>query len=243
MPYRRTRRYRRRRRLYRPMGLRRYRRRRPALRSVAVRRPVVPLGSLAPATAVVKMKTSILKHFNTANLQSMTMNMNCANLPFDGSGNQGRGYDQWCTLYQRVIVTSFKLIVRATCLRNTAGGTAEQPDAIVGLLVAGALPSDTEWGRISEFPNSTSRLLPARTQEVVRFSLSGSTKGIYGVSVLDVGDFSTEAQASGTQLPTKIVQGAVYCDIMSTAGTCDTRAHVQIIQVCKFFDPRSPVAS
>lgn len=245
MPYiRRRRRYAVRRRRYGRSRYSRYKRtgysKRP--RIVSIRRPVAALGSLAPARSTVTLNTCSVAHATGINTHTYSYHVNSANKPCL-TDKQGRGYDQWAALYNQVMVISFKVSVKAVCLRNTGGGTAEDADVIWMVMTAGALPPDADYTRVAELPMSKTRYIPARTWEVVSMSMSSTTAKMFGTRTLDPSDYACATATAAGPEPNKIVYCRIGVSCADTSVATNTRFMSEVSQTMVFFDPKAPAVS
>lgn len=247
MPYlrRRRRRYVPRRRRYGRSRYSRYKRagysQRP--RIVSIRRPVASLGSLAPARSSVTLNYCGVGNVTGTATTFFTFHLNSANKPATAVDKQARGFDQWVTLYRHVMVTSFRISLKAVCLRNTGGGTNEDADVIFMVMSPGTTVPDADYTRVAELPYSKTRYIPARTWQVVHMSMGGSTAKIYGVKELDPSDFAAVASTSSGADPTKVVYCRVGVSCADLTVAARTRFMVEISQTMTFFDPKAPAVS
>lgn len=216
---------------------RRYRRS-AGLRSVPVRRPIASLGALAPSATVLTLSTVATFHSASATMFNYRILGNNPNKPFAASNAQPRGFDQWYTMYKRAMVTSFRVIVKAVCARNTSAGFSEMADVIVLTVTESAPPSDTEWDRLCELPKAVSNILPARNFSVARMSTSGSVKTLFGSRYLDEEQFGVDLDPTGVSVPDNLVYAGIHCQSFNKTSSSNSYVFVELVQRIRFFEPR-----
>lgn len=221
-----------------------YRRRRRYGRKAAltVRRPLVPIGALAPESTIVSLNTTTYETGLDLGLNFFVIDLNNPNKPFLDTSNQPRGYDQWAALYNRAMVVGYHLRVSAFCNRVAAAGSALVPDAFVMQITANEISPDLDWLRMAELPDTMLRILPCNACDIATASASGSVARKFGLKELDEGDFSVEIQ---TMVPSIAPIRKLRCMIASERFDSSLAAGssyvcVTLIQRIRFFGAKDP---
>lgn len=192
--------------------------------------------SLVPPRIIKTLRAVYSGSFTSASPEQAQFCVNSANNPFlTHSANQPRGFDQWAGLYQRCMVHSFKVVVRAV-------NTDTTDSAFVSMLISpGASPPDTDSRRIIEFPRSAGHIALPSQQNQIRMQVSGKSVQVYGVDDMEIADFAQTT--SSTTVPSKTIYCKLYCGVVDGSGTNGLKYMVMIEQAIEFLDPASPIIS
>lgn len=188
-----------------------------------------PPRSLVGDRTMVTLKTSYAFTHSGAGLHASVFHPTVARNPFGTvSSNQPRGFDEYTAFYQRALVHSFKISVKAISLSSSVS-------ALFALVLSpGSSNTDTSVFRMGENPNAGTRIALHNAHEVALLSRATGVAKIYGVSELDYSDFS--ASNTGTLNPDRMVYARLASEAFDGTSSESIRFLVTITQRVEFYD-------